>query len=55
MFLGYNLTNWLNLGLYGVFITVLFIVICVLSSRASDYMIKENIKRFKLKKIKYNR
>jgi len=52
MFLGYPIISWLGLGLYGIFILILFTGIFAVSCKADNYYQHELDKRKKLNQFR---
>jgi hypothetical protein len=52
--MGYSIDRWVSLGKYALFILVLFIGICFLSSKLSNYYSEELKRKEKLDSIREN-
>jgi hypothetical protein len=55
MFYGYLTSQWLDVGLYMIGMTVLFTGIYLVSTIGANYLHKEELRRNKLKVLKENR
>jgi len=52
MFMGGSIQQWQDVGLYMVFMLVLFTGICLVSVRLSNYYVQEQNKKKKLNKLR---